>query len=187
MLSHIFPVTHSSSCNSHNSSVSTTVSAFWSCNCALTVNLFELSLSHEAFPFVCLPYYWWGRAFWRGNICILPKAQLCQHLWLCSTTGSSPVFPCQIALGSASRNRLAILSFCLQGKHKNMMSAWNTSEIALTVKKAAVGPMVVQLTFITDVESCVVVGLVGDELDPDGWALADHTLERYRSTAARVE
>lgn len=51
----------------------------------------------------------------------------------------------------------------------------------------AAGPTVVLVTFVTDVESCVVVGLVSDELDPHGWALADHTLERYRSATTRVE
>lgn len=49
------------------------------------------------------------------------------------------------------------------------------------------GPTVPPATFVTDVEPCVVVGLVGDELDPHGWALADYTLERYRPPTTRVE
>lgn len=42
-------------------------------------------------------------------------------------------------------------------------------------------------TFVADVEARVVVGLIGDELDPHGWTLADHSLERYLPTATRVE
>lgn len=42
-------------------------------------------------------------------------------------------------------------------------------------------------TFVADVESRVVVGLIGDELDPHGWTLADHSLERYLPTATRVK
>lgn len=42
-------------------------------------------------------------------------------------------------------------------------------------------------TFIADVESCVVIGLIGDELDSHSWALADHPLERYLTTVTRVK
>lgn len=42
-------------------------------------------------------------------------------------------------------------------------------------------------TFIADVESCVVVGLIGDELDSHSRALADHPLKRYLTTVTRVE
>lgn len=53
--------------------------------------------------------------------------------------------------------------------------------------EAAAGPTGVPVTFVADVESRVVVGLVGDELDPHGWALADHALERYLPATTRVE
>lgn len=42
-------------------------------------------------------------------------------------------------------------------------------------------------TFIADVESCVVVGLIGDELDSHSRALADHALEWYLTAVTRVE
>lgn len=42
-------------------------------------------------------------------------------------------------------------------------------------------------TFIADVESCVVVGLIGDELDSHSRALTDHPFERYLTTVTRVE
>ena len=42
-------------------------------------------------------------------------------------------------------------------------------------------------TFVADVESRVVVWLIGDELDPDGWTLTDHPLKRYLSAPTRVE
>lgn len=42
-------------------------------------------------------------------------------------------------------------------------------------------------TFIADVKSCVVIGLIGDELDSHSWAFADHPLERYLSTVTRVK
>lgn len=42
-------------------------------------------------------------------------------------------------------------------------------------------------TFVADVESCVVVGLIGDELDSHRRALADHSLEWYLTTVARVK
>lgn len=42
-------------------------------------------------------------------------------------------------------------------------------------------------TFVADVKSCVVVGLVGDELDPYSWTLADHSLKRYLSAVSRVK
>lgn len=68
-----------------------------------------------------------------------------------------------------------------------MTPASNTFEIGLAGTNLAVVPTVVPVTFVADVESCVVVGLVSDELDPHGWTLADHTLERYLSTATRVK
>lgn len=42
-------------------------------------------------------------------------------------------------------------------------------------------------TFIADVESCVVIGLIGDELDSHSRAFADHSLERYLPTVTRVK
>lgn len=42
-------------------------------------------------------------------------------------------------------------------------------------------------TFVADVESCVVVGLIGDELDSHGRALADHSLEGYLTSVTRVK
>ena len=42
-------------------------------------------------------------------------------------------------------------------------------------------------TFIADVESCVVVGLISDELDPYSRTFADYALEGYLSTPTRVE
>lgn len=42
-------------------------------------------------------------------------------------------------------------------------------------------------TFVADVESRVVVRLIGDELDPDGRTLTDHPLKRYLSAPTRVE
>lgn len=42
-------------------------------------------------------------------------------------------------------------------------------------------------TFVADVESCVVVGLISDELDPYSWTLTDHSLKRYLSAPTRVE
>lgn len=42
-------------------------------------------------------------------------------------------------------------------------------------------------TFIADIESRVVVGLISDELDPYSWTLADHPLKGYLSTSTRVE
>lgn len=42
-------------------------------------------------------------------------------------------------------------------------------------------------TFVADVEACVVVGLIGDELDPYSWTLADNSFERYLPAPARVE
>lgn len=42
-------------------------------------------------------------------------------------------------------------------------------------------------TFVADVESCVVVWLIGDELDPYSWTFTDHSLKRYLSTPTWVE
>lgn len=42
-------------------------------------------------------------------------------------------------------------------------------------------------TFIADVEASVVVGLIGDELDPHRWTFADHTLEGDLTPPTRVE
>lgn len=42
-------------------------------------------------------------------------------------------------------------------------------------------------TFVADVESHVVVRLIGDELDPHGRTLADHSLEGDLSAPTRVE
>lgn len=42
-------------------------------------------------------------------------------------------------------------------------------------------------TFVADVESRVVVRLIGDELDPDSRTLTDHPLKRYLSAPTRVE
>lgn len=42
-------------------------------------------------------------------------------------------------------------------------------------------------TLIADVESCVVIGMIGDELDSHSRALADHPLEWYLSTVTRVK
>lgn len=42
-------------------------------------------------------------------------------------------------------------------------------------------------TFVADVETCVVIGLIGDELDSHSRALADHSLKWYLSTMTRVK
>lgn len=42
-------------------------------------------------------------------------------------------------------------------------------------------------TFIADVESCVVIRLIGDELDSHSRAFADHPLEWYLTTMTRVK
>lgn len=42
-------------------------------------------------------------------------------------------------------------------------------------------------TFVADVESCVVVRLIGDELDSHSRALADHSLEGYLIAVTRVK
>lgn len=42
-------------------------------------------------------------------------------------------------------------------------------------------------TFVADVESRVVIGMIGDELDSHSRALADHPLEWYLSTVTRVK
>lgn len=45
----------------------------------------------------------------------------------------------------------------------------------------------IMATFVADVESRVVVGLIGDELDSHSRALADHSLEWYLTTVTRVK
>lgn len=42
-------------------------------------------------------------------------------------------------------------------------------------------------TFVADVEACVVVGLISDELDPYSWTFTDHSLKWYLSTPTRVK
>lgn len=42
-------------------------------------------------------------------------------------------------------------------------------------------------TFVADVESCVRVGLIGDELDPHSRALTDHTLKGDLTPTGRVK
>lgn len=120
-----------------------------------------------------------------GSVSIPPQPDVCQKLWklrLHWTSGAVAHISANIDLAALSVNRntepcnlLRNGGVCLH-------------DYTVILRRHVLFLCVIRsYTFVADVESRVVVGLISDELDPYSRTLADHAFKRYLSTPTGVE